>query len=357
VTPLRWVEIDLSAVAHNARAVRNAAGRGCRLMAVVKADAYGHGAAPVARAAMGAGADSLAVTYLEEAEVLRRAGVRTPVLVMGPVDPSQAGLVRRLDVAVMVDDPRLLVALGRAGSPRRPVSVHVKADLGLCRWGVPLPGLPALLRRALRTRGVRLDGVFAHPGYMVGKHKTRVEESVDEFLRLVPSVLGPSRGKGRSPLVHVADSAVMLDFPRFRLDAVRVGNLLYGLNPTSVALPLRNPWRACSRLLRIRRLAVGQSVGYGGEFVATHPMTVASVPVGYSHGVTLEPASRWIQLRVGQNYWGTVRGVRCPFVGRVGMSHALVDVSAVPRPRPGDVIQLPLRRTASSNWTKVYLPA
>jgi alanine racemase len=101
-------------------------------------------------------------------------------------------------------------------------------------------------------------------------------------------------------------------------------------------------------------LKPGDAVGYGTEFVATQAMTVGTVPVGYAHGLTLEPASRWIQVKLGQNYYGWVKGVKCPFVGRVGMSHCLIDMSAVKAPRAGDVVQLPLRRTASAGWEIIY---
>jgi alanine racemase len=346
---LRWIEVDLSALEHNARAVRRLLGKKTAFSAVVKADAYGHGAAPSAKAALRGGADALAVTYLEEAEDLRRAGLRAPLLVMGPSRPEEAPLARKLDLAVMVDNPALLRALGRAGSRGRPVDVHVKVDPGLYRWGVPLSGLPALVRLVRKTRGVRLKGVFSHPGYMVGKNRSRVEDSLKNFMAVARALdLGPGVE------LHVADSAVLMEFPEFRLSRVRVGNLLYGINPSGKPLALKNPWRAFARLVHVEKLAVGEMVGYGGEFVATQPMTVAAVPAGYAHGLTLEPASRWIQLRTGQNYWGMLNGVKCPFVGRVGMSHCLVDVSRASRARVGDALQLPIRRTATANWVKIY---
>ncbi len=348
--PLRWVEVDLSAVAHNVRAVRRLLEPRVGFTAVVKADAYGHGAVPVSRTALKNGADALAVTYLEEALEIRRAGVKAPLLVMGPVLPEQAPLAAKHRLAVMADNGPLLKALHRAGSRSRPVPVHVKVDLGLSRWGLALEQVPDFLKIVAGFSGVRRAGIFCHPGYMIGKNGSRVEERLQRFLSVARGALA-----GKVPVeLHAADSAVLLDFPLYRLDRVRVGNLMYGINPTREPLPLKNPWRALARLVRVGKLSVGQAVGYGGEFTATTPMTVATVPVGYSHGLTLEPASRWIQVRSGQSYWGMVRGVRCPFVGRVGMSHCLVDVSAVPDPRPGDVIQLPLRRTVSSNWTKIY---
>lgn len=351
MNPLRWVEVDLGAIAHNARRVREVIGPDVGFSAVVKADAYGHGAAPVARTALRNGADALAVTYLDEAMELRKAGLKGPLLVMGPIFPDEAALAVKQGLSVMVDNEPLLKALQKAGTAKRPAAVHVKADLGLARWGVPLGGLASFLEDVRRFSHIRIEGIFSHPGYMIGKNKSRVEEALEEF----SSVLAPFlKGAKVPPEVHVADSAVLLDIPQYRLSRVRVGNLLYGINPTDKPLPLKNPWKVFSRVVRVEKLPVGRSVGYGGEFTATRPMTVGTVPVGYAHGLTLEPASRWIQVKSGQNYWGLVRGIKCPFVGRVGMSHCLIDLTAVPAPRPGEAVQLPLRRTAAANWEKVH---
>ncbi len=350
VKPLRWVEVDLSAVAHNVRTVRGLLEPSVRFTAVVKADAYGHGVVPVSRTALKSGADALAVTYLEEALEIRRAGLKAPLLVMGPVLPEQAPLAAKHGLAVMADNGPLLKALHRAGSRGRPIPVHVKVDLGLSRWGLALEQVPAFLKSVSASSGVRLTGVFCHPGYMIEKNGPRVEEALQQFLSVARGAL-----PGGPPVeLHAADSAVLLDFPLYRLSRVRVGNLIYGINPTKKPLPLKNPWRALSRLVHVQKLSVGQTVGYGGEFTATTSMTVATVPAGYAHGLTLEPASRWIQVSAGQGYWGMIGDVRCPFVGRVGMSHCLLDVSAVGNPQPGDIVQLPLRRTVSSNWTKIY---
>jgi alanine racemase len=353
--PLRWVEVDLDAIAHNVREVRRLIGPETGFTAVVKADAYGHGAASTAKTALRNGADSLAVTYLDEALELRRAGVKAPLLVMGPIFPLEASLAARHRLSVMVDNSLLLTSLQRAGSRRRPLGVHVKVDLGLRRWGLPLSQLPSFLRAVQRSPRVRLEGIFSHPGYMVGKNTSRVEESVNHFLSVVAPFLRTAGA--RKVDVHVADSAVLLDLPAYKLSRVRVGNLIYGINPTAKPLSLKNPWKVFSRVVRVQALSVGQSVGYGGEFTATVPMTVGTVPVGYAHGLTLEPASRWIQVQGGQNYWGTVSGVKCPFVGRVGMSHCLIDLTAVKNLKAGDVVQLPLRRTASANWPKIYKSA
>jgi alanine racemase len=168
-------------------------------------------------------------------------------------------------------------------------------------------------------------------------------------------VTDPLFADGRVVPRHVANSTLLLDFPQHRLDGVRVGNLLYGICPTPGALSLRNPWRPLSKIVRITAVRAGERLGYGSEFLAPRALTVGTVPVGYGHGLTLEPASVLKGRRPSFLCWGTVRGVRCPFLGKPGMSHVLVDLSGVVKPREGDEIQLPLRRTAAAHWPKVYL--
>lgn len=340
------MEVDLAAVRANVRAVRRVLGPEVRLVAVVKADGYGHGAVAVARASLDVGAESLAVTYLEEALPLRRAGLKAPLLVMGPVDPRDAGEAAGHRLSVMVDNLPLARALSHRGTSRRPIDVHVKVRGGLHRWGVPLQDLTAFLKQLRRLPHLRCAGIFAHPGYMAGKNGPAVERWLSEW----EDRLRSERAADPHLRVHVADSAVLLDFPQFRYRDVRVGNLLYGINPTDKPLPLKNPWRPVTRLVRVVSVSAGTSIGYGGVFQADRAMTLGVLPVGYGHGFTLEPASP-----VGsKGYWVTVRGQRCPVVGRVGMSHTVVDVSVVSRPRRDEKVFLPLRRTASAVWEKIY---
>ncbi|HMX42242.1 MAG TPA: alanine racemase [Elusimicrobiota bacterium] len=344
--PLRWVEIDLGAIAANFRAVRRLVGPSAPVTAVVKGDGYGHGAVQVAKTCLEAGARDVAVTYLEEALPLRRAGVRAPLLVMGPLDPAEAGLAAKENLSVMVDNEPLLKALARRGRAR-PVSVQVKVDLGLRRWGIPLEALADFLKKIEALPGLRLDGVFAHPGYMADKNAGEVDRRLRAFVAAARPLMKPFP-KAR---LHGADSAVLLDFPEFRLDGVRVGNLLYGMNPTRKDLSLKNPWFPRTRVVRVIRANPGDTIGYGSQYIAEKTLTLGTLPVGYAHGFTLELAPAR-----GNPYWVTIEGVRCPVIGRVGMSHTVVDLSGLPRPpREGDIAALPLRRTASALWEKVYI--
>ena len=167
---------------------------------------------------------------------------------------------------------------------------------------------------------------------------------------LARSVVGVG---GRSP------RSVLLDFPRWQLDMVRIGNLLYGIHPRSsqIELALENPWRFLARVLAVRTIPKGGSIGYASEYLAPKRMRIATVPVGYADGLTMEPVERLIGLRMrGPEYWGWLKGKKVPFVGQTGIAHVLLDVSAVPTARPGDPVLLPIRRTAASaRIPRVYL--
>jgi alanine racemase len=343
--PQRWVDIDLSAVAHNVRAVRQELGPSVRFTAVVKSDGYGHGAAAIARTALRHGADDLAVTYLDEALALREEGVTGPLLVMGPVDPKAAVLVAHKKLSVMVDNRPLLTALRRTGQS---VHVHLELEMGMHRWGIRPEELERFVQRVRGIPALRLSGVCAHPGYMAGKNDREVFARVNEGMDTIRRARIPRQR------VHVANSAVLLDFPKFRFHHVRVGNLIYGINPANKKLDLQNPWHPRSLLVRVDKIRSGDSVGYGGTFTAPKRMVTGTVPVGYAHGLTLEPATPVYRQGMPPSFWGWVQGKKCPLVGRVGMNHALFDLSAVPSPRQGLVIDLPLRRTAAALWPKIY---
>ncbi|MBI5630984.1 MAG: alanine racemase [Elusimicrobia bacterium] len=350
--PLKWVEIDLDAVASNAKWVRSRLKPGTRFMAVVKADAYGHGAAPVAKAVLKAGADLLGVLTTSEAAALRRSGIKAPIQVLSPLLPANAGEVLALRLVPTIDDLAQARALNaRAGSARIPV--HLDLDFGLGRWGILPKDLPEFLRALERFPGLRLAGISTHIDYLPGKNAVEAEEKLRAFAGAAQAL------KRRLPdlCCHAANSSVLMDFPHWQMDQVRVGNLLYGINPTRArASRLKNPWSFKARIIALRRMAKGSSIGYASEYVAPRGMTVATVAAGYSDGLTMEPAERLISFGPGFQYWGMLKASKTPFVGRCGISHVLLDVSNVPDAKVGDCVALPVRRTAASaHLPRVYV--
>ncbi|HVE12132.1 MAG TPA: alanine racemase, partial [Elusimicrobiota bacterium] len=313
---LKWIEVDLGALRSNARWVRSQLRPGVRLMAVVKADAYGHGAAQAAKTFLDSGAACLGVLTLDEALSLRSAGVRGTVVVLAPILPAQAREAVRAKVEVTAASGELLRALDRAGGRAR---VHVDLDYGLGRWGLPAKELPALLRAADRLSGVRVVGISAHLDYVPGKNAVEAEEKLRGFAAIA------AREKAARPdlVCHAANSSIVLDFPHWQMDLARVGNLLYGINPTRRETPLRPPWRLTARIIALRDVPKGASIGYASEYIAPRRMRVATLPVGYADGLTMEPAERLIRLGHGVHYWGMLRGKKAPFVGRTGIAHVL----------------------------------
>lgn len=349
-TTLKWVEIDLRVVRRNLRWVRRTLGPKTGLLAVVKADAYGHGAVRVGRLALEEGAAGLGVLTLSEAAELRAAGLKGRVLVMAPPLPGEAAEAARLGVEASVDGLAAAKALSKAGR-RRPVRVHVDLDYGLGRWGLPPAAAPDFLRALGRLPGVRAAGLSAHLDYVPGKNAVEAEDKLRRFARAAEEARRALPGLE----VHAANSAVILDFPHRRFDLARVGNLLYGVDRTKKA-PVENPFELKARVVSLRTVQKGRSIGYSSEYLAPRTMRVAALPVGYSDGLAMEPAERFIGFMSPFHYYGRLRGEKAPFVGRVGISHVLVDVTAVPSARVGDVVTLPVRRTAaSSRLPRVYL--
>jgi alanine racemase len=312
-------------------------------MAVVKADAYGHGALRVARAALAAGAENLGVLTVDEARSLRRDGIKAPIQLLSPILPEAAREAIRLALVPTVDDLQQASALGSAAGSRG-LAVHVDLDFGLGRWGILPKDLPAFIK-GLGRRRLRLAGISTHIDYVPGKNAVEAEAKLRAFWRLAQRLKKDHPGL----VCHAANSSVLMDFPHWQMDMVRVGNLIYGINPSAAKLsPLKSPWRFCARIIALRRVVKGRSIGYASEYVAARTMRVATLPVGYADGLTMEPAERLISFGSGFQYWGMIGKVKAPFIGRCGISHVLVDVTAAPRAAVGDVVALPVRRTAAS---------
>lgn len=316
-----WLEIDLSAVAANVRALRAVVGEKRLLFAVVKANAYGHGAEIVGPAALAAGADRLAVATLGEAVALRRVGVVAPILLLG-YTPGHLGeaLVRRQLAATLFDGEtaRAWSAVAEAAGARIPV--HVKVDTGMHRLGIPPEDAPDLLALLARLPGLECEGIYTHFSTADENDQRYARRQLQRFTGLLDYL----REAGLRPrLAHAANSAAILSLPESHLDGVRAGIALYGLHPSpEVSLPAGfRPvlsWKA--QIAQVRCLAAGEPVSYGNTWTAPRPLTVAVLPVGYADGFPRSPV-----------HWGSVliQGRPAPIVGRVCMDMSVVDVTEI----------------------------
>jgi alanine racemase len=339
---LKWIEIDLGAIRENCRLARSLLSPGVQFRAVVKADGYGHGAIEVARAATREGADSIGVLTVDEAAALRRARIQDPIHLLAPPLPDEADQVAALDLVPTVDSGALLTALNRAVAGPLPVTVDM--DFGLGRWGIPRRDLSRFLKEVARHKKLRVRGISTHLDYVPGQNAVEAEEKLRAFAGCV------RKAKAYYPRAvgEVANSSILLDFPQWQMDGVRIGNILYGINPTSRPLALQNPWRFFARIISITGVSKGTALGYGSEYIAPRAMKVAALPAGYADGLTMEPVERLIGFGRGYRYWGLLGGREVPFIGRCGIAHVLIDVTAVPSARVGDAVLLPIRRTAAN---------
>ncbi|MBU5625538.1 serine racemase VanT catalytic subunit [Oscillibacter sp. MSJ-2] len=327
-----WREIDIGALETNAKALRSVLSPGCRLMAVVKADAYGHGAVPVARALQRQGIREFAVACLAEGVALRRAGIRGTILILGYTDPTEAPLLFRYRLTQAVAD----LSHAQALSARKlPLHVHVAVDTGLHRLGVDA-GDHEQLARLYRLRHLRVDGTFSHLSdcdSLCKEDMERTRSQLEQFQEAVDALrfMGCRPGK-----VHIQSSYAVWNLPPQRCDYARIGIALYGVYSSSSAvyhpLALQPVLSLKSRVASVRTLDAGEWAGYGKVFQTRRETRLATVSIGYADGLPRDLPQRG----------GTVliHGQRCPMVGRMFMDQLLVDVTDCADAAAGDVVTL-----------------
>lgn len=330
-TARAWREVDLAALRHNAQVLMEALG-GCSLMAVLKADAYGHGAGKVAKALRRCGVRAFAVATVAEGAALRRAFVRGEILVLGYTPPEQAYLLRRWRLSQAVVDEAHAKALAAAG---RRVRVHLALDTGMHRLGIPAQDIAAILR-VYGMKNLRVQGIFSHlcvSDMQTPQAVAYTRWQTQSFQRAVQAVHAAGFEPGQ---VHLQASYGVLNGEAQNFTCARVGIALYGVlsdtTPTVRHLPLRPALALHARVASVRWLKPGQGAGYGLAFVARRPTRLACVTIGYADGVPRDFA-----LRGGQVL---VCGQRAPAVGRVCMDQMLVDVTEIEDVRPASVVTL-----------------
>ncbi len=311
--PMREARIDLDAVRSNLAAIRRVVAPAA-VMAVVKADAYGHGALPVARAAVEAGADWLGVADVDEALALRDDGITLPVLAWLHGTDADFESAIDADIDLGISSRAQLERAAAAG----PAAVHLKLDTGLSRNGIAPDDAPAAFARAAelqRTGSVRVRGILTHLS-----NTSRSDD--DAQLALFTDLVGAARASGLDPeLRHVAATQAALTREDARLDMVRIGIGLYGLAPAdgvdATAYGLRPAMELAGSVAAVRRVPLGAGVSYGFTHRVMHETTLALVPLGYADGVP-RAASNTGEVLIGHG--------RFPIVGRIAMDQFIVDV-------------------------------
>ncbi|HEY8732369.1 MAG TPA: alanine racemase [Candidatus Limnocylindria bacterium] len=318
-------DVDLDAVAANLRAVR--ARSGVDVIAVVKADGYGHGAEAVAETVMEAGATALAVATVEEAIVLRRTRARDPLLVLlGAQEQAERDAAVALDLTLTVWDVESARAIGEAARAAGTIAaVHFKVDTGLTRLGAPLAEAGDRYRAIAALAGVRIDGVFTHLARADETDPAATDGQLDRFDAFLDGITPPR-------WVHTSATAGLASQgPRKRVTAVRPGLALYGLDAAPhlaprLALRPALAWR--SKVHRVTEAPKGTGVSYGHDYRLPRDGQVATVPVGYGDGLS----------RLAQGARLLVHGKALPIAGRVAMDHVMLDVTDVTGVRVGDEV-------------------
>ena len=329
-----YARIDAAALIHNLRTVQLHVGPRCRILAVVKADGYGHGAIEAARTFVDAGAWGLAVSLVEEGVELRQAGILAPVLVLGGVHPGSEDVIvhRSLTPVVWAREhlQLLAAAVRRSGAP--PLPVHLKVDTGMSRLGLLPADLPAVVDWLTGDEGqyLQLEGLMTHFACADDPDDAVSPGQIEQFRGCIATLA--SRGL-HPPLRHVCNSAGLVRLPHAHFDMVRPGIALYGAaSGREVQLAgLRMAMSVHSRILGIRELPAGARVSYGHRTTLTRDSRLGIVPVGYADGYP---------RRMSGQAQALVRGHRCAVLGNITMDVSMIDVTDRPDAREGEAVTL-----------------
>jgi alanine racemase len=335
-------EIDLKAIAHNVRELRRITHPGARLMGVVKANGYGHGAIGVARCALQNGAERLGVARIDEGIQLRAAGIKAPILIFGYTLPERTPEILEYDLTQTVYTLAFARALSRtAVSVGKKIRIHLKIDTGMGRLGLLSKNFKSHYSDEMINttavdetlaiaglNGLELEGIFTHFATADSADKSYAENQLDLFLNYLSRV----RKAGLDPEVkHAANSAALIDMPQSHLDMVRPGIAIYGLYPSAEVnkkrVSLRPAMALKTKVIHLKKVPAGFNISYGITYKTPKPTTIATVPIGYADGLNRLLSSRGQML---------VHGKRVPIVGRVCMDLTMLDVGSIDNVQVGD---------------------
>ena len=323
--------VDLDAIAHNFReVVRCVDGR--KILAVVKAEAYGHGAIIISRRLLALGADMLGVALVEEGLALREAGITAPILVIGPLLKDQAEAVTVAGLTPVVFDISMAQALSRSAKKHGvKVNLHVKIDTGMGRIGISPEAAPDFIRELSSCGNIVVEGLMTHFADADLCDKQFASKQIGRFEALLKNLnaLGI-----RIPVRHAANSAAVLDYHQALLTMVRPGLMLYGYSPLEEHTTGVDLWPALSLVTRVtfvKKVQVDTPISYGRTFITKKDSVIATLPIGYADGYSRSLSNKGEAI---------VRGRRVPVVGRVCMDMCMLDVTDVPGVQEGDEVVL-----------------
>ncbi|WP_078382872.1 alanine racemase [Sutcliffiella halmapala] len=313
-----WVEVDLDCIYENVSAIQKHVTEDVSVIAVVKANAYGHGDAQVANVALEAGASYLAVSFLDEAISLRRQGIKAPILVMGASRMSDVGLAAKENITLTVFQKEWLQEAERIYKGNKQVRLHLKLDTGMGRIGARTKNeVLDVVSLIMKSDCFLLEGVYTHFATADELQSRYVEtqfERFSELLHEIQQLISP-------PMIHCGNSATTLRFPGRIFNAVRLGIAMYGLTPSPEMIPtlpfkLKEAFSLHTKLVHVKKLPKGEQVSYGGTYKTNEEEWIGTVPVGYADG--------WIRKLQGMDV--LVDGKLAPIVGRVCMDQFMIKL-------------------------------
>ena len=324
-------EIDLAAIRHNLTEIRRHINPAAKLCAVVKANAYGHGAIEVAKVAVACGAEFLAVATVAEGLELRRADFKLPILILGLIPSSAAEVVVANNLTATVADFELAEKISSAAvNLRQRAKVHLKVETGMGRIGATPDAAIILAEKISRLPNVELEGMFSHFADADNDDRTFTRRQIEIFRSTAQRI----KAAGVAiKIFHLAESAAALDIPDAHFDMVRSGIITYGLYPAPNVrrtIELRPAMKLVARIVQLKKIPAGVSIGYGREFVAERESLIATLPIGYADGY----------IRAYKNFHADVGGQLAPIAGRVCMDQTMLDVTDIDGVKVGDEVIL-----------------
>lgn len=320
--------IDLSALAHNVAQICRCVPPSCEIIAVVKANAYGHGSVEIAQALHRLGISRFGVATIEEGLTLREAGIQAPIVMLGALFPPQIPDLVAHGLTPVIHEPAIAAALAKQlPSAAQPFGVHLKVETGMGRLGLTPAELMTMLGSAEFNAPLRVEGLMTHLADADGDNPSFSDEQLARFRAAVDAV---QQAGFKVPLIHAANSSAIVRYPAAHFSAVRPGLMLYGYHtlPPSVTAPELTPILSLSTTVaQVRTLSPGTSIGYNRTFIAKRRTRIAILPIGYADGFNRLLSNRGAVL---------LRGRRAPVVGSVCMDMTMVDVTEIAGVQVGD---------------------
>ncbi|MEH7075884.1 alanine racemase [Neobacillus drentensis] len=316
-----WAEVDLDCIHANLTSIKKRLPQEVKMIAVVKANAYGHGDVQVAETALEAGAAYLAVAFMDEAIALRNKGITAPILVLGATRPEDIQVAVKFDITLTVFQPEWLEEALKHIKTNDKISVHIKVDTGMGRIGVrSLSELTAVEQIISENDSFFLEGIYTHFATADELDESYMYQQLAKFETLVGAL------KQKPKYIHSSNSAAALRYPKTYFNAVRIGIAMYGLTPSlemenEIPFRLKEAFSLRSRLVHVKRMPKGEKVSYGATYETGDEEWIGTIPIGYADG--------WIRKLQGQEV--LVKGMRSPIVGRICMDQCMIRL---PQPVP-----------------------